>query len=340
MMEIVPCRLSKPLYLQAGINAGKARMISLREHLSVQPENNPHLPLVLVTFHPGYSAGSYDNRDYFEKLTPLLFSAGRGRYRLRIFTVNHPGHDLPPGSKIERFETGQFSIKEQPALIRPALRWLLQRECAAEEALTLVAHGHSMGGLALARANLQPLVQELARKGRRLQVEKVLSAPALFLHSEPRRFLRPLDALHVLKHSLGRLPLYDQIAKAIYRALAQPLHRLRAGAYSLNPDDTFLNFHRRDPFLLLQQGRELLQHDCRSEELPDLLGGTHLLLYQNDKMVDNKALLQAAQTVQGKGVPVHVHRLKGPHSAERENPEVVVPTLHEIILRQCYPAHS
>ena len=172
--NIVPCQISRPLYLQVKTGSAGAQMISLREHKTYFPETAPCLPFVLLTLHPGYSAGSYENRDYFELLTPLLFEACAGRFRLRVFTVNHPGHDLPPESKIHRLRTDQYSIKKQPAMIVPALRWLLQHEIVEPDPINLVSYGHSMGGLALAQCDLQQLAQELAQSGRGLQIQKGL----------------------------------------------------------------------------------------------------------------------------------------------------------------------
>jgi hypothetical protein len=47
-------------------------MISLREHLPWETNEDKRVPLVLLTLHPGYAAGSYEDRDYFELLSPLL----------------------------------------------------------------------------------------------------------------------------------------------------------------------------------------------------------------------------------------------------------------------------
>ena len=330
MANIVPCRISQPHYLQVKAGAFGSQMISLREHIPSTPDTDPELPLVLLTLHPGYSAGSYENRDYFELLAPLLFAACTGRFRLRIYTVNHPGHDLPPESKIHRFRMGHYSIKEQPAVIVRALRWLLQHEFTTEDPISLVAYGHSMGGLALAQSDLQQLALDMVHQGRRTQIKKVLSAPAILLSREARRILRPLDALHALKHSLGHLPYYDRVATSLYRSLGPPLHRLSSNTYSLTPDDTFLNFEGQNPFLLLKQGRELLQQPAR-QKLPALLDGTDLFVYSGDRMVDSPALLRAAGYAQKQGTAVTVHIVKSKHTAERENPQAVAEKLQEIM---------
>jgi hypothetical protein len=88
-------RISSPLHLQVRATQRRGQVMSVREHLPSPLEADPALPLVIITYHPGYAAGSYEDRDYFELLTPLLFEHCAGRYRLRIFTINHPGYDLP-----------------------------------------------------------------------------------------------------------------------------------------------------------------------------------------------------------------------------------------------------
>ncbi|MDX1415967.1 MAG: alpha/beta fold hydrolase [Candidatus Promineifilaceae bacterium] len=349
MADIVPCRISKPLYLQAGSGYGPTQLISLREHLQTpmpassastgsaaadtasEGSADQQLPLILLTLHPGYSAGSYANRDYFELLTPLLYGSCDGKYRLRIYTINHPGHDLPPESKIDRFSTERYSIKEQPAMILPALRWLLQREYAAEDQINLVSYGHSMGGLALAQTDIGQLVQDLEHQGRLLRVKKVLSAPALALSREAKRTLRPLDALNALKHSVGRLPLYERVATTLFRSLAPPLHRLSSKTFSLNPDDSFINFRRQNPFLLLQLARELVKYQLDPRRLRDYFNDTHLFVFTGDRMVDSPALLRAASLARRQGAEVEVHLIKGMHSAERENPRAIALHLHGII---------
>lgn len=342
--NIIPCQISRPLYLSAGTANAAAQMISLREHLpstkqtststlaeSTDNEADNGLPLVLLTLHPGYSAGSYENRDYFELVTPLLFRACAGKLRLRVFTVNHPGHDLPPKSRIHRFRTEQYSIDKQPAMIVPALRWLLQREIVDEDPVHVVAYGHSMGGLALAQSDLDRLVEDMAQRGRRIRIKKVLSAPALFLSRQAKRTLPSLEALNALKHTLGRLPIYERLATGLFRGLAPPIHKLSAKTFSLNYDDGFLNFRRQNPFLLLQQARELLQFKPDPQQLPKLLDGTHLFVFSDDRMVDNPALLRAAGQAQQQGAAVNVHLIKSMHSAERENPHAVAQHLRGII---------
>ena len=325
------CQISNPLYLQAGAVPGDPNMVSLREHIGAIPNPNPHLPLILLTFHPGYLAGSYEDRDYFELITPLLFAASSDKYRLRIFTVNHPGTDLPANHEVGRFQTERYSIKKQPAMIIPALRWLLQQELADEKTINLLAYGHSMGGLALAQCDLQQLAQESAQQGRQIRIAKVLSAPALILRRDVRKTLRSLDLLHGLKNSVGRLPLYEKVVTSIYRTLAPIFHKLSATTYSLNPQDSFLNLKRQNPFLLLHQGRELLQQQLPQEKLVTLLAGSHLLVYGQDRMVDSPALLKAAGDAQQQGVSVQVHKIKSLHNAEREHPQAVAAELQQIM---------
>lgn len=331
VVNIVPCQISSPLYLQVKTGSSGSQMISLREHKASIPEIDYSLPLVLLTFHPGFSAGSYENRDYFELLTPLLFASCAGQFRLRIFTVNHPGQDLPPKGKIRRMHTQQYSIKEQPAMIIPALRWLLQREFADEDPVYLVSYGHSMGGLALAQCDLQQLAGELAHQGRHVQPQKVLSAPALVLSREAKWNLRPLNALNTLKKTVGRLPLYEQVATGLYRGLAPTLHRFSANTFSLNPDDTFLNFRRQNPFLLLQHGRELLQQQLEPQQLCQLVDGSHVFVYSGDRMIDSPALLSAISYAKQENAAVETHIIKSMHNAERENPRAVAQQLQDII---------
>lgn len=332
MISLGPCRVSRPLYLRAKIAPAAAHTISLREHLAWDPVEDKTLPLVLLTLHPGFAAGSYEDRDYFELISPLLFAMCREICRLRIYTVNHPGYDLSPKSSIHRFRLDPYSIDGQPASLQMALRWLLGREFGDEDQIYLVAYGHSMGGLALAQCNLQELATDVSRRGPYLQVQKVLSAPALVLSQEAKKIMGRLDVLDALKRSLGRLPLYDQVATGLYRALAPILFRLSAKTYSLNADDTFLNFGKQNPFLLLEQGRELLRLAPNREQLEGLLQGSHLILCDGDKMVDTSQLRRAAEIANETGVPVSVHTINSSHNAEREAPQLVAERLHQIIV--------
>ena len=130
---------------------------------------------------------------------------------------------------------------------------------------------------------------------------------------------------------MGRLPLYESVATGLYRSLAPTLHRLSANTYSLNPDDTFLNFRRQNPFLLLHQGRELLQQQPDRQQFRDLLDKSHVFVFSRDKMVDSAALLAAISYAKQQGAAVITHIIKSVHNAERENPPAVARHLQTVI---------
>lgn len=306
--------------------------MSVREHLPPHVNNDPALPLVVLTYHPGYAAGSYADRDYFELLTPLLFDCFQSCFRLRIFTINHPGYDLPHNYKVDRFDVKPYSIRSQPAIIDQVLRWLLLRYFAGENDMSLIAYGHSMGGLALAQTDLQPLHTAVANQGRRLQIQKVLSAPALILHENARKGLAQLKALKALKYTIGRLPLYESVSQTLYRSLVPTLYRRDAGKkYALNPDCNFIDFKRYNPFILLEQGLELLKLNLARENLAALLDGSQLLLCSDDRVVDSPALLQAAQHANNSGASVQVRTIDSSHNAERDDPQLIADALCPIM---------
>jgi hypothetical protein len=325
------CRLSPPLHLQIRAGRRHGQLITVREHLPAAPAEDPALPLAVITYHPGYAAGSYEDRDYFERLTPLLFASCRDCCRLRVFTVNHPGYDLPDGFKVDRHDLHMFSTRQQPGAIDQILRWLLLREFADEEELHLFAYGHSMGGLALARADMAALRMAVARQGRRAHLQKILSAPALVLQERARRNLRQLYALDRLKRTVGRVPLYELVAGSLFRGLSPILYRMAAESYSLNPDCSFMDFPRYNPFILLEQGLELLQLNFTPERLAELLHGSHLILSTDDRMVDSLALLDAARTANNSGSHVQVHHVDSSHNAERDDPELIMDVLCTIL---------
>ena len=324
MPEPNDCHLSPPLHFQIRAGRDPGRVLSVREHLASNPTNNPALPLVLITFHPGYAAGSYEDRDYFERLAPLLRDTCRDCCRLRIYTINHPGYDLPKSFKVDRFDLREFSICRQPDAIDQILRWLLLREFADEEELYLLTYGHSMGGLALARTNFGALQMAVARQGRRAHIIKTLSAPALILHDRARGNLGQLAALNKIKSTLGHVPLYETLATSLYKGISPILYRMVAESYSLNPDCSFFDFPRYNPFILLEQGMELLQLNFDQEQLADLLDGSHLILNNRDYMVNSQILLEAARLANRTGGQVKVQQIDSSHNAEREDPELIV----------------
>ena len=330
-------RVSPPYHLQVKANGFPGGLLSVREHFSPLFEPRPELPLVLVTFHPGYAAGSYTDRDYFELLVPLLFQSCHGCCRLHIFTVNHPGYDLPPGHKVDRFDLAPYALDAQPGLIEQVLRWLVLREYGDESQITLLAYGHSMGGLALARADLAGLETAVAAQGRRLRLQKVLSAPAMILRREARANLGRLTALDVVKRTVGRMPLYDRFAQSLFRNIAPLLWRRDAANYALNPHDSFLDFPRYNPYILLEQGRQLLCLDFDEEEMARMLGGTHLILSTADGMVDSETLAHAAEHARLDGTAVTMQYVDSSHNAEREHPELINAALCALLQQKAAP---
>lgn len=323
-------RLSRPYHLQLRAGRQQGQVLSVREHL-LPGDEDPALPLVVLTFHPGYAAGSYGQRDYFELLAPLLFARCQGCCRLHIFTINHPGYDLPQDYKVDRFSLTPYAIDDQPALIRQVLRWFVLREFAEEEDIFLLPYGHSMGGLALARADLGDLAPALARQGRRLRVQKVLSAPAMALQPQARDNLGRLTALEVIKRTVGRVPLYDRVAQSLFRNIAPLLYRRDAENYALNPDCSFLDFGRYNPYVLLEQGRQLLQVAYDEAQLADLLHGAHLILSAEDGMVDSEMLARAAAWANEGGTAVPVHTIPSSHNAERDDPHLIGSYLCDVL---------
>lgn len=317
-------RVSRPYHLQVKNNGRYSGLVSVREHQIGDQPADPRLPLVVITFHPGYAAGSYADRDYFELLSPLLAEQCRGCCRLHIFTVNHPGYDLPQSYEVDRFDLSPYDIHNQPVLIEQVLSWLALREYADEPQITLLAYGHSMGGLALARADLGKLETAVAAQGRALALQKVLSAPALVLRQEARDNLGRLSALDLIKRTLGRVPLYDPVAQSLFRNVAPLLWRRDAANYDLNCQDSFIDFPRYNPYILLEQGRQLLCLDYDEEALAHLLAGTQLILSTQDGMVDSEALDHAADLARLEALPVAVHKVDSSHNAEREDPELIV----------------
>lgn len=333
MNTVRECRISSPRHLQLRAARCRGQIMSVREHLPPSVNDDPSLPLVIITYHPGFAAGSYEDRDYFELLTPLLFDHCGGRYNLRIFTINHPGYDLPDKFRIHRFNLEAFSIRYQPAIIEQVLYWLLLRHFTGQQDVFLIPYGHSMGGLALARTNLQHLQRSVANQGCRLRIQKVLSAPALILQESARQSFTKIKALKTLKNTFGRLPLYERITQGLFSALAPTIYRRDAKNFSLNPNCNFVNFRRYNPFVLLDQGLELLKLNYNIEQMAALLDGSHLILSNYDGMVDSDALLHAANHANsnGNGATVKVHTIDSSHNAERDDPDLIRDTMCTIV---------
>ncbi|MFN2163780.1 MAG: hypothetical protein ACK2UN_17055 [Candidatus Promineifilaceae bacterium] len=329
-------RISSPLYLRVRTPRRRGQVLSVREHLPPDVNDDPSLPLVVITYHPGFAAGSYEDRDYFELLTPLLFERCTGNFRLRAFTVNHPGYDLPDSYKVDRFDMDTYSIRYQPAIIEQVLRWLVLDRFAGEKEILLIPYGHSMGGVALARTNTQRLLADTDQQGCRIQVQKVLSAPAFVLQENLKRNLSKVMALKALKHTVGRAPLYERITQALFNNLAPIVYRHDASNYRLNPECTFPDFRQYNPFVLLDQGLELLKLSFNRERTAALLDGSHLILSTEDGMVDSAALRAAAEHANagrsaGRGAAVRVHTVASSHNAERDDPHLIRESLCTIV---------
>jgi hypothetical protein len=336
MNEAGQYRISSPQYLRVRTPRRQGQVLSVREHLPPDANDDPSLPLVVITYHPGFAAGSYEDRDYFELLTPLLFERCTGRFRLRAFTVNHPGYDLPDSFKVDRFDMDTYSIRYQPLIIEQVLRWLVLDRFAGEKEILLIPYGHSMGGVALARTNTQRLLAATDRQGCRVHVQKVLSAPAFVLQENLRRNLSKVMALKALKLTVGRAPLYERITKALFNSLAPIVYRHDAGNYMLNPDCTFPDFRQYDPFVLLDQGLELLKLSFNHERMAALLNGSHLILSTEDGMVNSAALRAAAEHANagrnpGSSAAVRVHTVASSHNAERDDPQLIRESLCTIV---------
>jgi len=324
-----PCDLAPATRLRLNSAPFGGASVTLREHWCGERNGRGDQALVALTLHPGFMGGSYAGRDYFERLAPYLRQQAAGRYRLQIFTLNHPGYDLPRGGALDPLRLEAYGIAQQPAALRAGLAWLLNSYLAHEAQIHLVCYGHSMGGLALSRVDLAELAAEV---GPRLRTTtKILSAPALALNPLARAGVWRLDALETLKLTLGRLPLYQPTAVALYQALAPLFFRRDGPTFTLDADDDFYNFKQLDPFLLLQQGRELLRFDARAAGGARLLAGAHLLLATGDRMLDLEATLTLAEEAAGQGLLAGLHGLESGHVAERETPARVAAVVEEIL---------
>jgi pimeloyl-ACP methyl ester carboxylesterase len=224
-----------------------------------------------------------------------------------------------------------FSIHHQPAIIEQVLRWLLLHHFADERELILIPYGHSMGGLALAQSDLGPLQAAVASQGRDLRIQKVLSAPAFVLREEARQNFNKLSMLKSIKRTFGRIPLYERLAQSLFTALAPILYRRSAENYSLNPDCSFIDFRRYNPFVLLDQGLELLNLNYGRDHLAALLDGSHLVLCHDDGMVDSAVLQSATRHANSNGASVKVHEIDSSHNPERDDPHLILDAMCTIV---------
>ncbi len=323
--------LAAPIYLRLTPPPFDGAYLCIREH---QPRRLPARadgPLVVVTFHPGFIAGSYGEWDYFERLSPLLFAAAGAAFRLRVFTVNHPGYDVPSRAAIDRYHLEAYSIRHQPQAMRAGLRWLLDDPLANEAGIIWIAYGHSMGGLALSQCQTEALVEEMAAAGRRLRPTRVLSAPAFCLQPEARAALSRLDVLHAMKLTLGRLPLYAPVATGLFRAFAPLFYLAGADRFTIGGLRGFGGYGRLNPFILLEQGRELLRLEPDDVCGPDTLADAHVLLSRQDGMVNWQATHDLIATARRDGHRVRHYDLDSTHLMEVDQPQAVAGILRQII---------
>ena len=323
--------LAPPVYLRLGAPSLDGAYVCVREHRPPQTPGRDAGPLVLLTFHPGFIAGSYDEWDYFARLSAELFRPGGPAHRLRAFTVNHPGYAHPPGAAIDRFRLEAYSIRRQPEAMRAAMTWLLNGPLAGESDIVWVAYGHSMGGLALGQCQTEALVAQMAAAGRRLRPARILSAPAFCLHPQARALVAQLDALHALKLTLGRLPLYAPVATGLYRSFAPLFYRLSAPQFSIGGLGGFTGFRRLNPFVLLEQGRELLRLEAADVCGPDTLAGAHVILARQDGMVDCAATRALIDDARRQGYRVHHHDVDSSHLLELDAPDVAAGIVRQVI---------
>lgn len=323
--------LAPPVYLRLGAPSLDGAYVCVREHRPPRPMGRPDGPLVLLTFHPGFIAGSYDEWDYFARLSAELFRPGGPAHRLRAFTVNHPGYAHPPGAAIDRFRLEAYSIRRQPEAMRAAMTWLLNGPLAGESDIVWVAYGHSMGGLALGQCQTEALVAQMAAAGRRLRPARILSAPAFCLHPQARALVAQLDALHALKLTLGRLPLYAPVATGLYRSFAPFFYRLSAPQFGIGGLQGFTGFRRLNPFVLLEQGRELLRLEAADVCGPDTLAGAHVILARQDGMIDCAATQMLIDAARRQGHRVGLHDVDSSHLLELDAPDVAAGIVRQVI---------
>ena len=323
--------LAPPTYLRLGAPSFDGAYVCVREHRPPRPPGRAEGPLVLLTFHPGFIAGSYDDWDYFAQVAAQLFRQLADGHRLRAFTLNHPGYAHPPGATIDRFHLEAYSIRRQPEAMRAAMTWLLNGPLAGERDVVWVAYGHSMGGLALSQCQTEALVGQMAAAGRRLRPARVLSAPAFCLQPQARAVVGQLDALHALKLTLGRLPLYEPLATGLYRSFAPFFYRLSAPQFSIGGLGGFTGFRRLNPFVLLEQGRELLRLEAADVCGPDTLADAHVILARQDGMIDCAATQMLIDAARRQGHRVRLHDVDSTHLLELDAPDVAAGIVRQVI---------
>ena len=323
--------LAPPTYLRLGAPSFDGAYVCVREHRPPRPPGRAEGPLVLLTFHPGFIAGSYDDWDYFAQVAAQLFRQLADGHRLRAFTLNHPGYAHPPGATIDRFHLEAYSIRRQPEAMRAAMTWLLNGPLAGERDVVWVAYGHSMGGLALSQCQTEALVGQMAAAGRRLRPARVLSAPAFCLQPQARAVVGQLDALHALKLTLGRLPLYEPLATGLYRSFAPFFYRLSAPQFSIGGLGGFTGFRRLNPFVLLEQGRELLRLEAADVCGPDTLADAHVILARQDGMIDCAATQMLIDAARRQGHRVGLHDVDSTHLLELDAPAVAAGIVWQVI---------
>jgi hypothetical protein len=212
-----------------------------------------------------------------------------------------------------------------------AMRWLFDSPLAGEDDIIWVAYGHSMGGLALGQCPTAALVEQMAARGRRVRLTRVLSGPAFCIHDQARAIVAQLDALHAVKQTVGRLPLYAPVATGLYRAFAPFFYRLSAAQFSLQGMRGFDGYLRLNPFVLLEQGRELLRLEPGALCGPDTLADTHVILGRHDAMVDcaaTGALIDAARRA---GQRVTRHDVDSTHLLELDAPATAAAIVRQVI---------
>lgn len=324
-------QLSDPVYLRLKTAPFEDTRVSIREYFLSPTNVLPNTPLVLLTFHPGYLTGSFQDRDYFERLVPLLLQPFDPGTRLRLFTLNHPGYDQPANAHVDRFRMEPFSIYHQPLAMEAMLSWLFDKYLGQEKEIVWLAYGHSMGGLALSKFQPTALMERLKRNGRSLYVTKILSAPAFCLHPETKEGIGRLDLLHSLKLTVGRLPLYDMLATGLYRAFAPFYYRRDADRFSIQTLREYNNYRQLNPFIMLEQGRELLRSQITAVNAPDLLADTHVILARHDGMIDVPATSALIETVRQQGHEVTSYFIDSTHLLELDTPEAVAPIIQHVI---------
>jgi pimeloyl-ACP methyl ester carboxylesterase len=306
-------------------------ILSVREHLSSGARAGSDGPLVLLTFHPGYIAGSCQDWDYFTPLARLLFRWAGDERRLRAFTVNHPGYNYPRGAAVDLYSLEPYSIRYQPQAMEAAFARLFEQELGEEREVVWIAYGHSMGGLALSLYQPAALVERLADAGRRLHCAKILSAPAFCIDARARNVVGQLDVLDLLKHTVGRLPLYAPVATGLFRALAPLFYRLSADSFSISAMRDFREFRQLNPFILLEQGRELLRFEAKTGCRPETLADTHVILGRRDGMIDLRATHDFLDAARREGHTVMHYDIDGTHLLELDAPEEAAAIIQRVI---------